>query len=84
MRVFIVVILSISLLFNSLNILCLTKLIILDEFQCFFVFHPLFFQEKEVPILWSEEGRPLSEKEPLERNEGELTYRVRAGPFVEA
>ena len=83
MRVLIAILLSISLLFNGLNILCLSNGITFDELKCLFVLKPSFFLEKEPQVLWSEECNPLHEERPRERNE-ENSCRVRAGPVMEA
>ena len=83
MRVLIALLLSISLLFNGLNILCLSNSITFDALKFLFVLKPSFFLEKEPQVLWSEERNPLHEELPQERNERNFC-RVRAGPLNEA
>ena len=83
MRVFIALLLSISLLFNGLNILCLEKYVTFDNLLYLFDLQLSFFKEKETPILWSEEGRPLTREQSLKPNKRETPYRVRAGPINE-
>ena len=83
MRVFIALLLSISLLFNGLNILCLEKYVTFDHLLYLFDLQLSFFKEKETPIFWSEEGRPLTREQSLKPNKRETPYRVRAGPINE-